>query len=65
MSDDEYANYYDSAVAHETDPDAMYSLLDCNHCYIILIGTDPNATGVNKHAPPNRANISSSRIPTD
>jgi len=45
MSDDEYANYYDSTVAHETDPDAMYSLLDCNHCYIILIGTDPNATG--------------------
>jgi len=33
MSDDEYANYYDSSVAHEDDPAGMYSLLDCDHCY--------------------------------
>jgi len=33
MSDDEYANYYDSSVAHESDPAAMYSFLDCTHCY--------------------------------
>jgi len=33
MSDEEYANYYDSSVAHEDDPVGMYSLLDCDHCY--------------------------------
>jgi len=33
MSDEEYANYYDSSVAHEDDPAGMYSLLDCDHCY--------------------------------
>jgi len=33
MSDDEYANHYDSSVAHESDPAMTYSLLDCDHCY--------------------------------
>ena len=32
MSDDEYASYYDSSVAHESDPAAMYSSLECSHC---------------------------------
>jgi len=38
-SDDEYANYYDSSVAHESDPAAMYSSLKCSHCgapYLIV-----------------------------
>ena len=32
MSDDGYAGYYDSSVAHEDDPAGMYSLLDCTYC---------------------------------
>ena len=32
MSDEEYANYYDSSVAHESDPAMMYSLIDCDNC---------------------------------
>ena len=33
MSDEDYAGYYDSSIAHEEDPAMMYSLLECDHCY--------------------------------
>jgi len=32
MSDESYANYYDSLVAHECDPSMMYSPIMCTHC---------------------------------